>query len=55
MYRDIIKTEYEWEKNYSKSLIMSDACKTGKTWLMKSFGENSIKRTLYINLEIMSR
>jgi predicted AAA+ superfamily ATPase len=50
--RDIIKQLSDWKvKSNRKPLILQGARQIGKTWVMKSFGENSFKHTAYFNFD----
>lgn len=52
MYRDAIKSLYEWKENqHRKPLIIEGARQVGKTWLMKEFGKEAYKNTVYINFD----
>lgn len=56
MYRSAIESLYKWkESKYRKPLIIEGARQVGKTWLMKEFGQNAYKDTLYINFDSNSR
>ena len=52
MYRTAIEKLYDWkESRYRKPLIIEGARQVGKTWLMKEFGANAYKDTIYINFD----
>ena len=52
MYRTAIEKLYDWkESRYRKPLIIEGARQVGKTWLMKEFGANAYKDTVYINFD----
>jgi predicted AAA+ superfamily ATPase len=52
VYRFAIEKLYEWKKNvHRKPLIIEGARQVGKTWIMKEFGRNAYKKTVYINFE----
>ncbi|KPU42702.1 archaeal ATPase [Oxobacter pfennigii] len=52
MYRTAIEKLYAWkEKKYRKPLIIRGARQVGKTWLMKEFGANAYKTSVYINFD----
>ena len=52
MQRDAYRKLLEWKKQpVRKPLIIQGARQVGKTWLMKSFGENEFKQTAYFNFE----
>ena len=52
MRRDKIEELIGWkESKYRKPLVVRGARQTGKTWLLKEFGRNSFKNTVYINFE----
>lgn len=52
MKREAYQKLLEWKKNpYRKPLIIQGARQVGKTWLMKSFGENEFQQTAYFNFE----
>lgn len=56
MYRFAIENLYKWkESKYRKPLIIEGARQVGKTWLMKEFGKNAYKDTVYINFDGNSR
>ena len=56
MYRFAIENLYKWkESKYRKPLIIEGARQVGKTWLMKEFGKNAYKDTVYINFDANSR
>lgn len=52
MKREAYQKLLDWKKNPDrKPLIIQGARQVGKTWLMKSFGENEFKQTAYFNFE----
>lgn len=52
MYRNAMKTLHKWkDKKKKKPLIIRGARQVGKTWLMKKFGENTFKETVYISFD----
>ncbi|MBQ7457233.1 MAG: ATP-binding protein [Desulfovibrio sp.] len=54
MYRKAIQKLLSWKKDIQDNnypLILTGARQVGKTWLLKSFGEEYFKKTLYINFE----
>ena len=52
MYRTAMEKLYDWkESRYRKPLIIEGARQVGKTWLMKEFGANAYKDTIYINFD----
>lgn len=56
MYRLAIKKLYKWkESKYRKPLIIEGARQVGKTWLMKEFGREAYRDTLYINFDSNSK
>lgn len=56
MYREAIKSLYQWKKNkYRKPLVIEGARQVGKTWLMKEFGKEAYHDTVYINFDSNSR
>lgn len=51
MYRIAIEKLLKWKQNKRrKPLIIEGARQVGKTWLMKEFGRQEYKDTIYINL-----
>lgn len=55
MYRFAMETLYKWkESQYRKPLIIEGARQVGKTWLMKEFGKQYYKDTVYINFDFDS-
>lgn len=49
---DIFGRLSDWKiKSDRKPLILQDARQTGKTWLMKSFGERCFAHTAYFNFD----
>lgn len=56
MYRIAIQKLFKWkESKYRKPLIIEGARRVGKTWLMKEFGRQAYKDTVYINFDSNSR
>ena len=56
MYRIAIEKLFKWkESKYRKPLIIEGARQVGKTWLMKEFGRQAYKDTVYINFDSNSR
>lgn len=56
MYRVAIQELLKWKQNkYRKPLIIEGARQVGKTWLMKEFGRQAYKDTVYINFDSNSR
>ena len=56
MYRIAIEKLLKWkEKKHIKPLIVGGARQVGKTWLMKEFGKQYYKDTIYINFDSNSR
>lgn len=56
MYRTAIKQLYKWkESKYRKPMIIEGARQTGKTWLMKEFGNQAYEECVYINFDSNSR
>ncbi|MDO5416984.1 MAG: ATP-binding protein [Lachnospiraceae bacterium] len=52
MYRFAMESLYKWKANrYRKPLIIEGARQVGKTWIMKEFGKNAYKDTVYINFD----
>lgn len=52
MKRDRIEDLKQWKESKSrKPLVLKGARQTGKTWLMKEFGKNEYKNTVYLNFE----
>ncbi|MDO4663427.1 MAG: ATP-binding protein [Erysipelotrichaceae bacterium] len=52
MYRFAIESLLKWKQNkYRKPLIIEGARQVGKTWLMKEFGKQAYKNTVYINFD----
>ena len=52
MYRTAIENLFKWkESKYRKPLIIEGARQVGKTWLMKEFGKQAYKDTVYINFD----
>lgn len=56
MYREAIERLYKWKSSPNrKPLIIEGARQVGKTWLMKEFGRQAYKDTVYINFDSNSR
>ncbi len=56
MYRKDILFLNKWKESKTrKPLIIQGARQVGKTWLMKKFGEESFKNTIYLNFEKSER
>lgn len=56
MYRIAIQKLFKWkESKYRKPLIVEGARQVGKTWLMKEFGKQAYKNTVYINFDSNTR
>lgn len=56
MYRIAIEKLLKWKQNKRrKPLIIEGARQVGKTWLMKEFGRQEYKDTIYINFDSNSR
>ncbi|MGD9569456.1 MAG: ATP-binding protein [Sedimentibacter sp.] len=52
MYRTAMEQLYKWkQKKNKKPLIIRGARQVGKTWLMKNFGENAYKQTVYVSFD----
>lgn len=52
MYRFAIQSLYKWKESKNrKPLIVEGARQVGKTWLMKEFGRQAYKDTVYINFD----
>lgn len=52
MYRTAIEKLYNWKTSkYRKPLILEGARQVGKTWLLKEFGKQAYKDTIYINFD----
>ena len=52
MYRSAIENLKKWKDSYfRKPLIIEGARQVGKTWLMKEFGKECYKKTVYINFD----
>ena len=52
MYRSAIEKLKNWKESYyRKPLIIEGARQVGKTWLMKEFGKECYKKTVYINFD----
>ena len=52
MKRSIYKDLLAWKASLSrKPLLLQGARQVGKTWLIKEFGKNEYKKTVYINFE----
>ena len=56
MYRLAIEELFEWKSSKNrKPLIVEGARQVGKTWLMKEFGRQAYKKTVYINFDSNAR
>ncbi len=56
MYRVALEALYRWKDGkYRKPLIIEGARQVGKTWLMKEFGRQAYRDTVYINFDANSR
>jgi predicted AAA+ superfamily ATPase len=54
MHRDKIKELINWKLNeYRKPLIVLGARQVGKTWLIREFGRQEYRQTVYVNFEKM--
>ena len=52
MYRSAIEKLKKWKDSYfRKPMIIEGARQVGKTWLMKEFGKECYKKTVYINFD----
>ncbi|MDA3938592.1 MAG: AAA family ATPase [Spirochaetia bacterium] len=52
MKRQVYKKLLSWKNNaYSKPLLLQGARQVGKTYIIKEFGKNEYKHTLYLNFE----
>ena len=52
MYRTAIEELYKWKNSSDrKPLIIEGARQVGKTWLMKEFGKQAYRQTVYINFD----
>ena len=52
MYRTAIEKMKQWkESKFRKPLIIEGARQVGKTWLMKEFGKEFYRKTVYINFD----
>jgi uncharacterized protein len=52
MRRLLMNDLFEWKKKANrKPLILEGTRQVGKTWLMKKFGEEAYKQTVYLNFE----
>lgn len=52
LYRTAMEQLYKWkQKKNKKPLIIRGARQVGKTWLMKNFGENAYKQTVYVSFD----
>jgi len=52
MKRDIIKSLVAWKNsNMRKPMILYGARQVGKTWLLKEFGKQEYKQTVYLNFD----
>ncbi len=56
MHRSLINNLIEWKNSITrKPLILQGARQVGKTWLMKTFGEQEFKQVIYLNFESSER
>ena len=56
MYRSAMEKLLKWKQSKRrKPLIIEGARQVGKTWLMKEFGKQAYKDTVYINFDSNSR
>ena len=56
MYRNAMEKLLKWKQsNRRKPLIIEGARQVGKTWLMREFGRQEYKDTIYINFDSNSR
>ncbi len=56
MYRLAIEKLFQWKSSkYRKPLLIEGARQVGKTWLMKEFGKQAYKDTVYVNFDANSR
>lgn len=56
MHRTLINSLIEWKNSYNrKPLILQGARQVGKTWLMKTFGQQEFKQVIYLNFESSER
>ena len=52
MYREAIEQLYKWKNRQNrKPLIIRGARQVGKTWLMKKFGAEAYRRSVYVNFD----
>ena len=52
MFRYAYRRLIDWKNNIShKPLLLTGARQTGKTWLLKEFGQNEYENTAYINFD----
>lgn len=52
MYRAALEKLFQWKESRNrKPLIIEGARQVGKTWLMKEFGKQAYKETIYINFD----
>lgn len=52
MFRYAYRRLIDWKNNIShKPLLLNGARQTGKTWLLKEFGQNEYENTAYINFD----
>lgn len=52
MYRAALEKLFQWKESKNrKPLIIEGARQVGKTWLMKEFGKQAYKETIYINFD----
>ncbi len=56
MDRTLINNLIEWKNSYNrKPLVLQGARQVGKTWLMKTFGQQEFKQVIYLNFESSER
>lgn len=52
MYRYAIESLYKWKEGRNrKPLIIEGARQVGKTWLMREFGKQAYRNTVYVNFD----
>ena len=52
MFRYVYRRLIDWKNNIShKPLLLNGARQTGKTWLLKEFGQNEYENTAYVNFD----
>ena len=52
MFRYAYRRLIDWKNNIShKPLLLNGARQTGKTWLLKEFGQNEYENTAYVNFD----